>query len=49
MATIRNLAIDTLKILEADNIAKTARATRHEPERALAILDITNNPDTQGT
>jgi predicted transposase YbfD/YdcC len=49
MATIRNLAIGTLKILGADNIAKTTRAIRHEPERALAILGITNNPDTQGT
>ncbi|MEW2498771.1 hypothetical protein AB0942_35445 [Streptomyces nodosus] len=49
MATIRNLAIATLKILGADNIAKTTRAIRHEPERALAVLGITNNPDTQGT
>ncbi|MFE0696661.1 ISAs1 family transposase [Streptomyces sp. NPDC058869] len=48
MATFRNLAIGTLKILGADNIAKTTRALRHEPDRALAILDITNNPDTQG-
>lgn len=43
-----DLAIGTLKILGADNIAKTTRAIRHEPERALAILGITNNPDTQG-
>ncbi|MGW3950826.1 ISAs1 family transposase [Streptomyces sp. NPDC004752] len=49
MATIRNLAIGTLKILGADNIAKTTRVIRHEPERALAILGIINNPDTQGT
>ncbi|CAL9371596.1 ISAs1 family transposase [Streptomyces sp. enrichment culture] len=49
MATFRNLAIGTLKILGADNIAKTTRAIRHEPERALAILGITNNPDTHGT
>ncbi|MFI6355584.1 ISAs1 family transposase [Streptomyces sp. NPDC050743] len=49
MATIRNLAIGTLKILGADNIAKTTRAIRYEPERALAILGITNNPDTHGT
>lgn len=49
MATICNLAIGTLKILGADNIAKTARAIRHEPERALAILGITNNPDTHET
>ncbi|MGW1365440.1 ISAs1 family transposase, partial [Streptomyces chartreusis] len=49
MATIRNLAIGTLKILGADNIAKTTRAIRHEPQRALATLDITNNQDTHGT
>ncbi|MFF4801223.1 hypothetical protein ACFY1U_22990 [Streptomyces sp. NPDC001351] len=48
MATIRNLAIGTLKLLEADGIAKT-RAIRHEPERALTILGITNNQDTHGT
>ncbi|MFE4604077.1 hypothetical protein ACFRKE_24855 [Kitasatospora indigofera] len=49
MATIRNLAIGTLKILGADNIAKTTRAIRHELERARAALGITNSPDTQGT
>ncbi|MCZ7460630.1 ISAs1 family transposase [Streptomyces sp. WMMC940] len=49
MATFRNLAIGTLKLLGADNIAKTTRAIRHEPERALAILGITNNPGTHGT
>ncbi|NIY67610.1 hypothetical protein SMALB_5670 [Streptomyces malaysiensis] len=43
MATIRNLAIGTLKILGADNIAKTTRAIRHDPQRALAVLGITNN------
>ncbi|WP_328959083.1 hypothetical protein [Kitasatospora purpeofusca] len=42
MATTRNLAIGTLKILGADNIAKTTRAIRHGPERALAILGITH-------
>ncbi len=49
MATIRNLAIGTLKILGADNIAKTTRAIRHEPQRSLAILGITSNPDTHET
>ncbi|MDO0914145.1 hypothetical protein QQM39_25925 [Streptomyces sp. DT2A-34] len=49
MATIRNLAVGTRKIVGADNSAKTTRAIRHEPERALAILGITNNPDTPGT
>lgn len=49
MATLRNLAIGALKTLGADNIAKTTRAIRHEPERALRILGITNKPDTHGT
>ncbi len=49
MATLRNLAIGVLKILGADNIAKTTRAIRDQPERALPLLGITNNPDTQGT
>ncbi|MEV5785075.1 ISAs1 family transposase [Streptomyces sp. NPDC052287] len=49
MASFRNLAIGALKLLGADNIAKTTRAIHHEPERALAILGITNNPDTCGT
>ena len=49
MATFRNLAIGVLKILGADNIAKTTRAIRDEPERALPILGITNDPDTYGT
>ncbi|MET8682842.1 hypothetical protein ABZV77_01365 [Streptomyces sp. NPDC004732] len=39
----------TLKILGADNIAKTTRAIRDAPERALPILGITNNPHTYGT
>lgn len=42
MATIRNLAIGALKILGADNIAKTTRAIRHDPERSLAILGISS-------
>jgi hypothetical protein len=35
-----------LKTLGADNIAKTTRAIRDEPERALPILGFTNDPDT---
>ncbi|MFF2445430.1 hypothetical protein [Priestia megaterium] len=38
-----------VKILGADNIAKTTRAIRDAPERALPILGITYNPDTHGT
>lgn len=49
MATLRNLAIGLLKSLGASNIAKTTRAVRDHPERALLLLGITNNPDTHGT
>lgn len=49
MATLRNLAIGALKTLGADNIAKTTRAIRDNPERALPLLGITNNPDASGT
>ncbi|MCX4775271.1 ISAs1 family transposase [Streptomyces sp. NBC_01264] len=49
MATLRNLAIGALKTLGAANIAKTTRAIRHEPQRALGILGITHDPDTHGT
>ncbi|WP_241848327.1 ISAs1 family transposase [Streptomyces sp. CB00072] len=49
MATFRNLAIGLLKTLGATNIAKTTRAIRDQPERALPLLGITNNPDTQRT
>ncbi|MFF7988097.1 ISAs1 family transposase [Streptomyces sp. NPDC007901] len=44
MASFRNLAIGALKLLGADNVAKTTRAIRHETEHALAILGITNKP-----
>lgn len=43
------LAIGLLKTLGATNIAKTTRAIRDQPERALPLLGIINNPDTQGT
>jgi predicted transposase YbfD/YdcC len=49
MATLRNLAIGVLKTLGADNIAKTTRAIRDDPRRALPILGIINDPDTYGT
>ncbi|MFY1668808.1 ISAs1 family transposase [Plantactinospora sp. WMMB334] len=49
MAALRNLAIGVLKTLGAHNIAKTTRAIRDEPQRALPILGITNNLDTHGT
>ncbi|GAA1327150.1 hypothetical protein GCM10009647_064810 [Streptomyces sanglieri] len=48
-ATLRNLAIGVLKTLGADNIAKTSRAIRDEPGRALPILGITNETYTYGT
>ncbi len=49
MATFGNLAIGALKILGATNIAKTTRAIREEPKRALPILGISHQPDPQGT
>lgn len=49
MATFRNLAIGLLKTLGAASIAKTTRAIRDQPERALPLLGITNNPDPHGT
>lgn len=49
MAAFRNLDIGVLKTLGADNIAKTTRAIRDQPERALPILGITNDSDTCGT
>ncbi|MFE9999761.1 hypothetical protein [Streptomyces avermitilis] len=49
MAAFRNLVIGALKILDAENIAKTTRTIRDEPERALRSLGITYNQDTQGT
>ncbi|MFD4956448.1 hypothetical protein [Streptomyces sp. NPDC058451] len=49
MATFRNLAIGLLKTLGADNTAEATRAIRDEPERALPLLGITNNPEVYGT
>ncbi len=49
MAAFRNLAIGTLKILGAVNIAKITRAIWEEPERALLILGISHQPNLQGT
>ncbi|WP_100448116.1 ISAs1 family transposase [Glycomyces xiaoerkulensis] len=49
MAAFRNLAIGTLKILGATNIAKATRAIGAEPERALPILGISHQPNPSGT
>lgn len=49
MATFRNLAVGALKTLGATNIAKTTRAIRDQPERALLILGITPKHDLNGT
>jgi predicted transposase YbfD/YdcC len=49
MATLRNRAIGVLKNLGADNIAKITRAIRDNPQRALPILGVANEPETQGT
>ncbi|MFJ9909256.1 hypothetical protein ACIRVK_41655, partial [Streptomyces sp. NPDC101152] len=48
MASLRNLAIGALKTLGAENVAKTTRAIRDEPARALPILGIAVNPDAFG-
>ncbi|WP_327370933.1 hypothetical protein [Streptomyces sp. NBC_01217] len=49
MATFRNLVIGLIKTFGAVNIAKTTRAIRDQPERALPLLSITNNPGSRGT
>lgn len=49
MATFRNLAIGLLKTLGAANIAKTTRAIRDQPERALPLVGISDNPDAHET
>jgi hypothetical protein len=41
MAAFRNLGIGALRLLGADNIAKTTRAIRDDPERAAWVLGIT--------
>jgi len=49
MAALRNLAIGALRLLGADNIAKTTRAIRDDPERAARILGISDTPHPSGT
>ncbi len=49
MATLRNLALGALKALRVTNIAKTTRAIRDQPERALPIPGITYKPELNGT
>lgn len=49
MASLRNLAIGRLRLLGADNIAKTTRAIRNAPEHALRIWGITDSPLLPGT
>lgn len=49
MATFRNLAIGSLKAAGVVNIAKTTRAIRNNPERALPVLGIRYNSDLNGT
>ena len=44
MAAFRILAIGRLRLLGADNIAKTTRAIRDAPEHALWIWRITDTP-----
>jgi hypothetical protein len=47
MATLRNLAIGLLETLGATNIARTTRAIRDQPDRALTLLGITNRTHTE--
>ncbi|MFF2522827.1 hypothetical protein [Streptomyces liangshanensis] len=49
MAALRNLAIDRLRLLGADNIAKTTRAIRDAPEHSVWIWGITDSPLLPGT
>jgi predicted transposase YbfD/YdcC len=49
MASLRNLANGVLKTIGADNIAKTTRAIRDLPERALPFFGISCEPDSSGT
>ncbi len=49
MAGLRNLAIGTLKLLGADNIAKTTRAIRDNPGQALKVYGITPPTAIPGT
>ncbi|MET7694373.1 ISAs1 family transposase [Streptomyces sp. NPDC005483] len=49
MAALRNLAIGRLRLLGADNIAKTTRAIRDAPEHAVWIWGITDSPLLPGT
>ncbi|GAA1906152.1 hypothetical protein GCM10009716_15160 [Streptomyces sodiiphilus] len=48
MASLRNLAIGLLTTLGAANIAKTTRAIRDQPGRALPLVGIINNRAPQG-
>ncbi|MFM9448825.1 ISAs1 family transposase [Streptomyces acidiscabies] len=49
MAAPRNPAIGRLRLLGADNIAKTTRAIRDAPEHAIRIWGITDSPLLPGT
>ncbi|MER6134465.1 hypothetical protein [Streptomyces sp. NPDC001815] len=49
MAALRNLAIGRLRLLGADNIAKTTRAIRDAPQHATWVWGITDSPLLPGT
>lgn len=49
VASFRNLAVGALKCLDADNVAKTTRAIRDLPERALPFFGISAEPESSGT
>jgi hypothetical protein len=48
MAALRNMAIGRLRLLGADNIAKTTRAIRDAPEHALWIWGNHRQPTPTG-
>ncbi|WP_326798171.1 transposase family protein [Streptomyces sp. NBC_01808] len=49
IAALRNPAIGRLRLLGADNIAKTTRAIRDAPEHAIRIWGITDSPPLPDT
>jgi hypothetical protein len=49
MAALRNLATGRLRLVGADDVAKTTRAIRDAPEHALWIWGIAESPLLPGT
>jgi hypothetical protein len=47
MATLRNLAISTLRLTGTTNIAKALRRNNRDPSRPLAMLGISGGGHTE--